>query len=41
VITPASNGGATPPLQEVRTIMRSCGSSGARTGPAVGTARPR
>lgn len=41
ILTPAMDGGSTPPLAEVRTISRACGHNGGRTGPVVGTARPR
>lgn len=43
VIVPATGGGATPALFETRTTTRVCGAdrSRPRTGPPVGTARPR
>jgi hypothetical protein len=41
VVTPASNGGTTPPLVETRTASRACGGGRPRTGPTVGTAKPR
>lgn len=43
VLVPATGGGVTPPLRETRMSSLSCGANEGRgrTGPAVGTARPR